>query len=707
MEKKQGNQHPGQKFFSDPTLQEMLFDRMPMGIAIIDSSYDILRFNPTWMEFSQRYAPPSGAPLTPGVNYFDHLPGTEAVVQPLFDKVLSGETVRQDHLKLEAGGITTYWDVVLAPLSAEDQVEGILNVAVDVTARVEGQINLENRVTERTRELDRRREIAESLRDIISMINTDIPLDMLLDQAVRLASERLGAAACVLHRFDLDKKTIHNLAAYSLDGILTSGASAGFGNLKPWGAQGYLAATLQRQPTYTNYPPYPERVEEVREDPSIPEELRPFRIAIRERFAGSFSVPLVIDGEVFGGLVFYYTEPQSFTEDQIQLGMTFAEQVALAIENAQLHEADEARQRELKILLDVAETANSSLDLEQLLASSLDLLVSQLDISRCGVSIVDENTGYLLPYLLRPDHPTSQEDMAAMMEAAQEIFQSGQMRYISTDPEVGFYEPAALIPLQTRGQKLGMLGVIGKVGQEFTPDQLALFRSIANQLGIAIENARLFEQAEENAITTERNRLARDLHDAVTQTLFSASLIADVLPKIWSRDPLEGQKRLEELRQLTRGALSEMRTLLVELRPAALADADLKDLLNHLVNAFTARTRLDVEYQADFVDNPPPEIKEMFYRITQEAFNNITKHADADRVVLKLESRSDFVQLSIADNGVGFDSGDLQTEGLGLGIMKERARSLSATLDICSKIGEGTELTIQWKSDRQEKNDHV
>jgi signal transduction histidine kinase len=443
-------------------------------------------------------------------------------------------------------------------------------------------------------------------------------------------------------------------------------------------------------------------VEEVRKDLNIPEELRPFRIAIRERFAGSFSVPLVIGGEVFGGMVFYYTEPQSFAEDQIQLGLTFAEQVALAIENAQLHEADEARQRELQILLDVAETANSSLDLDELLASTLDLLVSQLDISRCGVSLVDENTGYLLPYLLRPDHPASQEDSAAMMEAAQTTLQAGEMRYISPDPEVGLFEPAALIPLLTRGQKLGMLGVIGKEGQEFGSAQLNLFRSIANQLSIAIVNARLFEQAEENAITTERNRLARDLHDAVTQTLFSASLIADVLPKIWSRDPQEGQKRLEELRQLTRGALSEMRTLLVELRPAALEDADLKDLINHLVNAFTARTRLEVDYQVDFYGNPPPEIKEMIYRITQEGFNNITKHADAHRVVLKLESRSELVRLTIADDGVGFDTNSLSSEGLGLGIMQERVKALSARLDIHSKIGEGTEITVTWESGLQE-----
>ena len=116
-------------------------------------------------------------------------------------------------------------------------------------------------------------------------------------------------------------------------------------------------------------------------------------------------------------------------------------------------------------------------------------------------------------------------------------------------------------------------------------------------MGIAIENAQLFEKAEAAAIAAERNRLARDLHDAVTQTLFSASMIADVLPIIWDKNPDQGMLRLEELRQLTRGALSEMRTLLVELRPAALVDTDLGDLIGHQVNAFIARTRIPVEYE--------------------------------------------------------------------------------------------------------------
>ena len=132
-------------------------------------------------------------------------------------------------------------------------------------------------------------------------------------------------------------------------------------------------------------------------------------------------------------------------------------------------------------------------------------------------------------------------------------------------------------------------------------DEQDLFaaHTLADQLAIAIENSRLYEQANELAASHERQRLARDLHDAVSQTLFSVSLIAEVLPRIYARDPEQGKQRLEELRQLTRGALAEMRTLLLELRPAALAEANLPDLLKQLGEAVTGRARIPVEVSTD------------------------------------------------------------------------------------------------------------
>ena len=404
----------------------------------------------------------------------------------------------------------------------------------------------------------------------------------------------------------------------------------------------------------------------------------------------------MVKGVMLGMLTLDYSQPNHFTTQQANLVQTFANQVAVALENARLHQAEQDRQRELQILLDVAETANSSLNLDEVLIQTLDLLVTLIAASRAGVILVDEKTGELGDFTLRPERDIDPADLARMIQACQSVVASGESMYIAPDIAAGVPEPGALLPLQTRGRIMGVLGIIGPEESTFTPEQLALFKSIADQLGVAIENAYLFEKAEDAAIAAERNRLARDLHDAVTQTLFSASMIADVLPKIWERKPEEGQRRLEELRQLTRGALSEMRTLLVELRPAALEDTDLGDLIGHQVNAFNARTRIPVDFERNCDQNPPVAIKEMFYRIVQEAFNNIAKHAEAATVKVQLNSRSDRTELVIQDDGLGFDFEAAQTEGLGLGIMAERARLAGAELKINSHIGQGTQLRLLW-----------
>lgn len=481
-------------------LLEMLFEHMPMGIAVLDREYCVQRYNPTWNDFSARYAPPSAAPLTPGVCYFDHLPGTEPIVQPLFERVLEGETIQQNDVRLELEGIVTYWDVVLAPLVENDDIVGILTVSIDTTERASLRQNLEQRVSART--------------------------------------------------------------------------------------------------------------------------------------------------------------------------------------------------QELQVLLDVSATANSVLDLDQMLTRTLNLLVDLVGASRAGVSLLDEKTRKLKSGILRPEREVNPAEMAIMLQAGQAVIDSGEMRYIAPDVSQGLLEPGALLPLQIRDRKLGVLAIIGASESSFTPNQLALFKSIADQLSVAIENAYLFEKAEDVAIAAERNRLARELHDAVTQTLFSASLIADVLPRIWERDPDQGRVRLEELRELTRGALAEMRTLLLELRPATLTESSLAELLRQLTQAFGGRSRLPIELIVVGERPLPPETQIAFYRIAQEALNNITKHAGANQATLKLLFSPQAVSLSIQDDGRGFDLSDAPVHSLGLGIMRERAEKIGAQLTINSRIGEGTIVTV-------------
>jgi signal transduction histidine kinase len=203
------------------------------------------------------------------------------------------------------------------------------------------------------------------------------------------------------------------------------------------------------------------------------------------------------------------------------------------------------------------------------------------------------------------------------------------------------------------------------------------------------------------AVTAERSRLARELHDAVTQTLFSASLIAEVLPRLWAKDPERGQQQLEEVRLLNRGALAEMRSLLLELRPEALAQAKMDDLLRQLGRAMTGRTGVPVSVSVDVQCPLPAEVQVALYRIAQEALNNAAKHAEASQVDVLFQCEENRATLSIRDDGRGFDVGNIPPGHLGLGIMEERASAIGAALEIVSAPGEGTTVYVDWMKDKR------
>ena len=221
------------------------------------------------------------------------------------------------------------------------------------------------------------------------------------------------------------------------------------------------------------------------------------------------------------------------------------------------------------------------------------------------------------------------------------------------------------------------------------------------------------ERAEELAVLQERNRLARELHDAVTQTLFSASLIAEALPALWERNQEMGRERLAMLRQMSRGALAEMRTLLLELRPAAVVETSLEELLRQLGEAVTVREGVPVTVEVEGRCELPADLHVALYRIAQEALNNVVKHAKASQVAVSLrctprapspsprEGEGDGVnvELTIRDDGRGFDPDDVPPEHMGLGIMRERAEAVGAQLGIVSQTGRGTQVTVVWPGD--------
>jgi PAS domain S-box-containing protein len=213
----------------------------------------------------------------------------------------------------------------------------------------------------------------------------------------------------------------------------------------------------------------------------------------------------------------------------------------------------------------------------------------------------------------------------------------------------------------------------------------------------------LAERAAQEAVTADRTRLARDLHDAVTQTLFSASLTAEVLPDLWEMDVEEAKKSTEELRQLTRGALAEMRTLLLELRPATLTQTRLSDLIKQLCEAFIGRSRLPITLTIEGDSTLPPEVQVAVYRIAQESLNNVFKYARATQVDVNLFISKTSVHFETSDNGIGFDMANSKPTSLGLRIMRERAEAIGAEFQIASRIGSGTCVTVTWNENPEFK----
>jgi len=258
------------------------------------------------------------------------------------------------------------------------------------------------------------------------------------------------------------------------------------------------------------------------------------------------------------------------------------------------------------------------------------------------------------------------------------------------------FEAILSAPLVVKDEIYGCLVLYYHTRHTFSEESLSLISTYCDQAALAVENARLYAQIERAAVTAERNRIAHDLHDSVTQTLFSASMIADILPRLWKRNQEDSELRLGELRELTRGALAEMRTLLLELRPTALTNVPLPDLLQQLADAVVGRARVPIQVELQGEAELAVPIRVALYRIAQEALNNVAKHAEASHATILLALHPEQVELLIQDNGKGFVIDHVSGQCLGLSIMQERADEIDAKLTIRSQAGQGTLIHVSW-----------
>jgi len=572
----------------------------------------------------------------------------------------------------------------------------ILHVSLrDITERVLARQTLEQRVEERTRELSTLLEVS---RNVASTLELKPLLGLILDE-LKAVVDYDGASILAL-----EGKTLEVLA-YRGPIPREEALESRF----PLERAGVNREVVRRGE--------PVIVPDVRGDTPLG---RAFGETAGDQLTTTFGyvrswmgIPLMVREWVIGMLTLDHSEPDYYSSRQAELAMAFASQAALAIENAKLFEETRRRLAESQSLTRVTTALLQKLALGEVLdivcteaqelTGALGSTVFLLDKERGGWLRVAHSSGTASPDF---DRMPIEGSLTGRAVREGKPIVSNDPAELSQGFGGGGEQPTALlaVPLRVKGSIIGALDMVSKPGG-FTQEDVRVSSIFAGQAAMAIENARLYEQAQELARVKERQRLARDLHDAVTQTLFSASLIAEVLPRIWERNPEEGQRRLEELRELTRGALAEMRTLLLELRPSALVDAALDDLLRQLAESITGRARVPVSVEVEGECALPPEVKVALYRIAQEALNNVAKHAGAGQAAVSLHyippacggDRGGAVELRVSDDGRGFDPQSVPPESLGLGIMRERAEAIGAALNVDSEVGHGTQVVVVWK----------
>jgi two-component system nitrate/nitrite sensor histidine kinase NarX len=246
----------------------------------------------------------------------------------------------------------------------------------------------------------------------------------------------------------------------------------------------------------------------------------------------------------------------------------------------------------------------------------------------------------------------------------------------------------------------------------FLSEEVALAQAYADQVAQAITNARLQKHLEQEAATAERDHLARELHDTVTQEIYSASLLAVSLPRLWQTHRAEAEAALQQLYTLTQSAHAGLRALLLELRPTALEQLPLAETLRQLGAAMSARAGVPVAVDLAGVASPEPPlpatVKVAGYRVAQEALTNAVKYASARAIHLRLRIQgspgtvgTSRLELEVADDGHGFDPVAVPAGHFGLAMMRERTHAVGAALQITSQVGQGTRIVVAWPSTRQ------
>ena len=694
------------KFSQD--LIESLFEKIPIGLAIFDPDLRLIYINPKWKGFIAQYTYTKPESVKPGTPFYKVAPGTEPYFQEVFERVLSGEVIREPALYANTEGIESYWDVLLTPLEEDGKIIGFLDAVTDVTDQIRVKEYLEDQIFERTQSL-------VTLLQISRIFGSILSLDELLNSILLEMKRLVEYDGCALLR----------LEGNILEVQATTGCLSKVFNIGDcFDSNNELDKNLFKSSK-------PIRIADIADKTPCARAYRERNYPANECIRSWMGLALRVQDRVIGELVLVHQKPGFFDQVEDNYVQIFSGLAAIALENARLYQLEQERhhesERRRKVaegLRDILKALNSNQNLEDLLQfivdqahfmMDADLSIRYHEMEEQPLSTVtskefpkDVYEKFSAYTYSNPQSEIqmrlSQGELLIDHDYKQEVKTLKEKNYDKDFPQVfeimelfaKYYSCGLVSPLLVRGKLFGSLRFFYKDLREFDPETTQLAMMIAEQAALAIENSTLRKEAQLAAVSNERNRLARELHDSVTQTLFSTSLIAEVLPRLYEVNKPEAERRLIEMRQLARGALAEMRTLLMELRPNAITEANPKELLKHLLDAYTGRSGVPIDY-TEKIDPEAPltgEQKLVVYRVAQEALNNIAKHASPTTVKVQFQVDTSQIRLMIEDNGVGFNPHEIQPDHFGVSFMQERAEGIGAQINIHSKPGEGTHVQL-------------
>lgn len=368
-----------------------------------------------------------------------------------------------------------------------------------------------------------------------------------------------------------------------------------------------------------------------------------------------------------------------------------------------------ARTKELAAHYEVTAAASSSLDLDTVLERSLDQVLKVMNLGVGTIHLLDKDNQILELAVARgiQDRDVQEVQSVALGDGlASYVIEKGKPLLIPNITEasrplrvVPASENQAYmgVPVETRGQMLGVLSLVGEPGRRFRREEVALLASIADEIALAVDNARLYAHAEQLAVMEERSRLARELHDSVTQLLYSLTLFAEAGQRMnKAGDHERTEQFLARVNETARQAHKEMRLLIYELRPPTVEKEGLVGALQHRLDAVEKRSGLETQLQVEGEIELPALLEDGLFRVAVEALNNALKHAAATQVSVQIQACINSIKLQVVDNGNGFDmDGVNNAGGSGLPNMRERVRKMGGSFEIISGPGAGTQVVVE------------